>query len=262
MRSPRKAEVRLPGIAIVHEESMSAASSISFHLAPHAPYSTSPDLIRRLTKTESLSSIHLAENCEESELLQTGEGAWRDYLRDIGKDDADWKAPGLSPVEYLDSLGALNENMLLVHLTQVTRDEIKLIEKRKARVALCPGSNSFIDIGVAPLSELLNSKIPIGIGTDSYSSNDDLNLFAELRELRRLHSSVSCEQIWNLATVGGAKALGYHDTLGELRAGLAPGVFAAEISGALDIVSPTELLERLIAEGDQNLTRLSEARIC
>ena len=111
--------------------------------------------------------------------------------------------------------------------------------------------------GFAPALELLKADIPLALGTDSLGSNTDLNLFAEMRELKRQAPDFSYENLWNIATIGGAKALGYQNSLGDLRGNTAPGIFATQ----LDIKSPAELFEALILTGDQNLTPLHSAEL-
>src|SRR5690606_7432232 len=93
-------------------------------VAPHAPFSTSPQLmsaIAREARARRLpASVHLGESPEEIELLQTGRGAFRDLLIDLGVWHDGWTPPGSGPVEYLDAIGALLPGMLAVHATQLS----------------------------------------------------------------------------------------------------------------------------------------------
>jgi cytosine/adenosine deaminase-related metal-dependent hydrolase len=232
-------------------------NQVTVHSAPHATYSTSAKLIQTLTEKQSVSSIHISENSEELALLQTGEGPWRARLREIERDNEAWQAPGVTPISYLAQLGALKENLLLVHAVHLNDEDIRLIKASAASVVLCPGSNKYIGTGIAPVKALHDANINLALGTDSLGSNTDLNLFAEMRELKKLAPEIPLESIWKMATTGGAKALGFADSLGELKVGAAPGLFAAQ----LDINSTAGLLEALVENGDQNLTPLHPARL-
>ena len=242
------------------ESAFLSTETVTLHTAPHAPYSSHENLIRELAGGPDFSSIHVAEGPEEVELLKTGKGAWRGRLREIGRDNPAWTAPGLSPVAYLDSIGALSANTLVVHAVQVSDDDIALLAERSAPVIVCPLSNTLLGVGVSPLGKFLEAGITVGLGTDSLASNRDLNLFAEMRELRRLHNDIPPGALWNIATKGGAGTLGY-SALGELIVGNSPGVFASQVKGIVDSASPEELIEALIAEGDRKLTRLARASL-
>jgi cytosine/adenosine deaminase-related metal-dependent hydrolase len=233
------------------------SNQVTVHSAPHAPYSTSANLIQALTENQTVSSIHISENREELALLQTGEGPWRARLRELERDNEKWQAPGVTPISYLAQLGALNENLLLVHAVHLNDEDIRLIKVSAASVVLCPGSNKYIGTGVAPAKALHDANINLALGTDSLGSNTDLNLFAEMRELKKLAPEIPLESIWKMATTGGAKALGFAGSLGELKVGAAAGLFAAQ----LDIKSTAELFEALVEYGDQNLTPLHPAKL-
>lgn len=234
--------------------------TVTLHTAPHAVYSSHENLIRELAGGPDLSSIHVAEGIEEVELLKSGGGPWRERLREIGRDNPDWTAPDLSPVSYLQSIEALSDTTLIVHATQVTDDDIKLLSLYRAPVVLCPLSNSNLGVGIAPLGKFMEAGITVGLGTDSLASNADLNLFAEMRELRRLHPDISPQAVWQIATIGGARALRYPG-LGALQVGSSPGVFCSQLEGIVDSASPEELLDLLISGGDQKLTKLAGASL-
>ncbi len=237
---------------------------LSLHPAPHASYSCSAELIQLLAGVSGRSSIHVAENIEEVRLLQDGSGPWRERLREIGKDDADWEPPGCSPIQYLHSLGVLNSGMLLIHAVQVDDLDIETIAQSGATVVLCPASNAYIDVGVAPLEKFIERGIPLALGTDSLGSNNDLDLFAEMRQLRSMFPETSRETLFSLATTGGAGALGLSESLGELKVGKSPGVFAVDLSESgesLDFNSSEELFDLLITAGSEALRKLADAEM-
>lgn len=221
---------------------------INASVAPHAPYSTSAPLIRALsvgrprggtqayvpspkphvaheradghTEWEALpiSSIHLGESPEELEFLATGSGPFRALLTDLGSWDPEWEPPGLGPVAYLQELGALHRDLLVVHGTQLTRPELDVLAGVGATLVLCPRSNSWVGAGVPPVQEAFASGVRVAIGTDSLASVEDLNLFAELAHLRQVAPRVPAASLIRAATLGGARALGC-DRLGMLAPG-------------------------------------------
>ncbi|HSG99749.1 MAG TPA: amidohydrolase family protein [candidate division Zixibacteria bacterium] len=246
-------------LARLLEEHGRSAETVTLHSAPHAPYSTSAWLIRHLAAGE-LTTIHLAENAEEVELLQTGGGPWRERLRELGRDNPQWIHPGLTPLRYATALGIVRPATILTHMVHVSDTEIAELLNETHHVALCPRSNEFIGVGAAPVTAYFDRGVTVALGADSLGSNADHNLFAEMRALRALAPEVSPANIWRAATVNGAVALRLQRHLGRLSPGTAPGVFAS--AGApLDLSDHEELFAFLIADGDRQLTRLADAKL-
>ncbi|BCS34130.1 amidohydrolase [Luteitalea sp. TBR-22] len=200
-------------------------------VAPHAPYSTSAPLIGALSPGRPVtwfmtreqpacpvSSIHLAESPEELEFLSSGTGPFRDLLTDLGSWDPDWQAPGVAPVTYLQQLGALHRDLLVVHGTQLTRPELDVLAGVGATLVLCPRSNRWVGAGVPPVADAVAAGVRLAVGTDSLSSVADLNVFAELAALRAAAPAVPAATLLRAATLGGAQALGL-DHLGVLAPG-------------------------------------------
>jgi len=243
---------------------ISPQAPVTIHPAAHAPYSTSAELIQRLTALSELSTIHVAENKEEVELLADGSGPWRERLREIGKDDPQWSAPGLSPVQYLHSLGVLQKGLLLVHAVHVDETDIKLIAGSGATVVLCVSSNEYIGVGKPPVMEFVAQGVPLALGTDSLASSAELDMFTEMRKLRDMFPELSQRMICDMATIGGSSALGYEKSLGSLEIGKAPGVFAVDLSDAgrsLDFASDEDLFAALITVGAEGLRQLAPAKL-
>jgi len=179
-------------------------------LAPHSPYSVSPALFRELkrlaSRTNCLSSCHLAEFPEEAHFLQKGGGELQEFLEERGVYDEGWVPPGKSPVRYLDDIGVL-DSMIAVHLNHID-DDLELLEARNARAVFCPGSTRWFDrTRFMPVRKLLDRGIPVGIGTDSLASNESLNFLRELRIADEMLRDVSRFEILKMATLGGATVL-------------------------------------------------------
>lgn len=194
---------------------------IAVSVAPHAPYSTSPALIQELVRglpvgsvldtpvpASPVSSIHLAESHEELEFLMHGTGPFRALLADLGAWDEAWTPPRAGPVAYVQQLGALHRDLLVVHGTQLTRRELDVLTEVGSTLVLCVRSNAWVGAGVPPVADAVASGVRLAIGTDSLASVEDLNLFAELAALRRVAPEVPASTILRAATWGGAEALG------------------------------------------------------
>ncbi len=92
-----------------------------------------------------------------------------------------WRPPGKSPVSYVAGTGALGWNMLVVHAVQIDDADIATLAASGAAVAHCPRSNLRLECGIAPVAELAAAGVTVGLGTDGLCSNDDLDMFAEMR---------------------------------------------------------------------------------
>jgi len=176
-------------------------------IAPHAPYSVSASLLRRLyelsKKYGCLLSTHLAETKEEVRFIEKGDGPLLSLLKNRQVFDDNWKLPATSPVRYLESLG-INDEMIAVHCNFIASDDIKFI---KAAV-FCPKSTSWFGRGnTIPVRKMLDANIPVALGTDSMASNDSLNFLEEICMADKLLPDVSRKEILTMATRYGAEIL-------------------------------------------------------
>ena len=137
------------------------------------------------------------------------------------------KATGKLPIEYLDSIGFLDERMLLVHSIWITKGEIQLIAKQNAKVIHCPISNmKMASGGVMPLLEMWEAGVTVGLGTDSVVSNNNLDLFEEMKVCALLHkqhrwmsAAVTAQKVLDMATVENAVCLGVEKEVGSVEVG-------------------------------------------
>src|SRR5205085_11360760 len=169
--------------------------------------------IVRATRGRPL-SVHLGESTQEIEFLRRGSGEWRALLESLGVWDPAWTAPGCGPVEYLERLGAVDENLIAVHGVQFDDDELSRLARVGATVVACPRSNRWTGAGPPPIERFYASGVRVAIGTDSLASVADLNMFAELAEMRRLAPGVPAARLLDSATRAGAVALGFGAGLG------------------------------------------------
>jgi len=183
-----------------------------FGLAPHAPYSVSPYLFKALKEIAERRklpfSCHVAEFAEEIRFLKEGGGELEGFLKERGVFDEQWKPPDQSSLKYLNSLKIL-EDMAAVHLNHIEDSDLKLMCENNAGAVFCPGSTQWFGRKqIPPLRRMLDLNLSVGLGTDSLASNDSLNFLRELRIAESMYSEVSRMEWLEMATRGGAKALG------------------------------------------------------
>jgi cytosine/adenosine deaminase-related metal-dependent hydrolase len=210
-------------------------ANLRYAPAPHTPHTLHPEILREVVSRAralgQLTSIHLCENSAERAFLRDGSGPLAEFLASRNS-SADWSPPGIDPVRYVATLGALAADVVCVHLTEVRVDEIALVARAGAPVVLCPRSNLHIEVKLPPLIDLLAAGIQPGLGTDSLASNASLDVLDEARALAERFPSVAARTLLAMATSWGARALALDARVGTLAQGLAPGVVAFEHDGA------------------------------
>jgi 5-methylthioadenosine/S-adenosylhomocysteine deaminase len=197
---------------------------LSFALAPHAPYTVSDESFKKIiTFAEQLDlPIHLHVHETEHEITES------------------LKQYGVRPLMRLAKLGLVGPRLIAVHSVHLDPFEIDLFAREGVSVAHCPHSNLKLASGIAPIAELLKAGVNIGIGTDSAASNNQLDILSELRTAALLAKGCSGDssllpaaEALELATLGGAKALGLQDQIGSIK----PGKQADLISIQLEDIS-------------------------
>jgi cytosine/adenosine deaminase-related metal-dependent hydrolase len=189
-------------------------------LAPHAAYSMSTELLRRVMDDQRSSglpvTIHAAESREEAELFASGTGPLAEYCRRIFAD-----APhhfGTSPVRWLESEGLLPDGLILVHGNMLDETDMEILARHHATVVHCPSSHAFFGHPRFPYERLRAHGINVGLGTDSLASGDSLSMWEQMRLFSNAYPDVPMEDVVAMATINGAKALGLSD-VGLLKAG-------------------------------------------
>jgi cytosine/adenosine deaminase-related metal-dependent hydrolase len=214
-------------------------TGVRVSVAPHAPYSVSPELFRAIraevgASQTPITSVHVGESPEEMELLAQGSGEWVDMLSWIGAWRDDWVPPGTGPVEYLDGLGVIDERTLVVHGVQLADQSLARLRDLGATLVTCPRSNQWVGVGVPPIGRFYASGVPVAIGTDSLARVPDLNLFSELSAMRWIAPNVPARRLIDSATLTGARALGLDAELGSLSPGKLARVVAVGIPEGVD----------------------------
>jgi len=199
-------------------------------LVPHAPYSVSPRLFERINSFNPASgmtiSIHNQETPPENELFLQGTGGFREFYSRFGISLDRFQAPGTTSIHY--ALAHLNpaNRTLFVHNTLTTADDLAAAQAWSPHTywASCPNANLYIENRLPDYRVFMEAGARVTLGTDSLTSNWQLSILEEMKTIARYQSYVPFETLLRWATLNGAEALGFDDTLGSLDAGKTPGV--------------------------------------
>lgn len=198
-------------------------------LVPHAPYSVSKTLFKKINRFNTAShtvSIHNQETSAEDELFRLGAGGFYRFYQLFGFTLDHFAATGMSSIQYaLDNMDP-NQRTLFVHNTLTSPEDIDAAHDWSAHVfwATCPNANMFIENKLPNYEFFLDAKARMTIGTDSLSSNWQLSVLEEMKTISRFQSYVPFDTLLQWATLNGAQALGMDNELGSLEAGKRPGV--------------------------------------
>ena len=212
--------------------------SIRISLAPHAAYSVSAALLRAIRAdldqhADDVSSVHVGETPEEVELLRHGRGEIREVLQTLGRWPDGWRPPGVGPVRYLADLGVLDSRTLAVHGVQFDESDLRRLKALGTTIVSCPRSNLHVGVGSPPLEAFYDAGVSVAFGTDSLASVDDLSIFAELHQARRIAPKVPARTLLESATLGGARALGFSTELGSIEVGKRADLLAVAVEDAV-----------------------------
>jgi 5-methylthioadenosine/S-adenosylhomocysteine deaminase len=222
-------------------------------LFPHSCYTVGPETFR---KTHALARrldapilTHLSESAGEVATVR--------------------ERYGTTPVRHLAGLGVLDRRVTAAHAVAVDEEEIGLLARAGTGIVHCPESNMKLASGVAPVARMLAAGIRVGLGTDGAASNNDLDLFGEMRTAAMLHkleaidpTAAPARQILRMATMGSAAALHREGEIGSLEEGKRADLIVVEASGpsALPLYDPYSYLV-YAARSDAVRTVVVEGRV-
>jgi cytosine/adenosine deaminase-related metal-dependent hydrolase len=222
-------------------------------IAPHAPYSTAPELLRLSAEAARERhwpfSVHVAESAAEFEMFADGRGEMFDWLKRNCRDMNDC---GLgTPVQQLNRSEALSENLLAVHVNYLGAKDAALLGKKKVSVAHCPRSHAYFKHGPFPLRELTRARVNVCLGTDSLASvlkksrqSVELNMFTEMQTLAASQPQLTPKTILQMATLNGARSLDMSGQVGEISEGAFADLIAIPFSGKLKTLNETVVNHR------------------
>jgi 5-methylthioadenosine/S-adenosylhomocysteine deaminase len=193
---------------------------INIAFGPHAPYTVSDAPLQKIAvlaqEMDMPIHIHLHETAQEIS----------DSLQQFG----------CRPSQRLMDLGLLSPLTQCVHMTQIDESDIKLLQESGAHVIHCPESNLKLASGFCPVDTLLKANINVALGTDGAASNNDLDLFSELKTavlvgkaIAQNAAALDAHTALRMATLNGAKALGMEDLIGSLEVGKLADVTAVDL---------------------------------
>ena len=198
-------------------------SLVTTAFAPHAPYSVSDAPLERIRTLADELDIPIHMHVHES----------RDELKQ------GLSQYGSRPLRRLSELGLVSPALMAVHMTQLEQQELDSFAQSGASVVHCPESNLKLASGFCPAAQLLEAGTNIALGTDGAASNNDLDMFSEMRTAALLGKGVAGDasalpafQVLRMATLNGARALGIDRRVGSLEVGKAADVTAVDLGGA------------------------------
>jgi len=181
---------------------------INVGIAPHAIYTCSNELLsygKHYSEMHDIPfHIHVSETLDEN----------KDVIEEHG----------MSPIEYLDSHGLLDEQVIAAHGTWLSKNDRKIIAEKNVSVAHNPAANLKLGSGIADVNAMRENGINIGLGTDGPASNNSLNLFQEMKLTGLLHkrddpTRITEQEVLDMATVNSARALGLEEEIGSIEKG-------------------------------------------
>lgn len=176
---------------------------------PHAPYTCPVEYLQKVIEAAQSNNAEIQMHLCETK----------------GEVENCIKEHGVTPIKLMDQLGMFEQGTIAAHCVYLTEDDMDIMAAKNVRVAHNPQSNLKLASGIAPVARMLEKGICVGLGTDGASSNNNLDMLEECRAAAMLHKTttlnplaVPAAQAWDMATVNGAKVLGF-DELGKLSVG-------------------------------------------
>ena len=212
----------LPNIALIEKWNHAADDRIRVALAPHSEGATTRKVMEKIREAAETYKVPVHVHVSETKL---------DY-------EGSLERRGLTPPQYLDELGLLEYPVLAAHCVWFTDEDIELFARKGAVILHNPVSNLKLASGVAPIAKMLKAGCKVTIGTDGVASNNNLNLWEEIKLMPMLQKGITLDptvvspaQTIAAATSVGAKALGY-ENLGLLKAGYLADLILMDLNGA------------------------------
>jgi cytosine/adenosine deaminase-related metal-dependent hydrolase len=209
-----------------------ATTNMKSSLVPHAPYSISNKTFEGINNRtgHSIVSMHSQENPAEDELYAKGTGDFIILFNKLGLAESPFPVSGKSSLQSCLPYFNKQQRIILVHNTFTAAEDIVFALDHARRhlsgihFCICANANLYIENRMPPIDRLIKNKAEIVLGTDSYSSNWQLSIAAEIRTIRKELPEVPLQLMLQWATINGARALERDDVLGSFEPGKKPGI--------------------------------------
>lgn len=227
-----KAEANLLHYEGILDAFNGAATNMKSSLVPHAPYSISNKTFEGINNrtVHSIVSMHSQENPAEDELYAKGTGDFIRLFNKLGLAESPFPVTGKSSLQSCLPYFNKQQRIILVHNTFTAAEDIvfALDHAREhlsgVHFCICANANLYIENQMPPIDLLIKNQAEIVLGTDSYSSNWQLSIAAEIRTIRKELPEIPLQRILQWATINGARALERDDALGSFEPGKKPGI--------------------------------------
>ena len=227
-----KAEANLLHYEGILDAFNGAATNMKSSLVPHAPYSISNKTFEGINNRtgHSIVSMHSQENPAEDELYAKGTGDFIILFNKLGLAESPFPVSGKSSLQSCLPYFNKQQRIILVHNTFTAAEDIVFaLDHAKEYLSgihfcICANANRYIENQMPPIDLLMKHKAEIVLGTDSYSSNWQLSIAAEIRTIRKELPEMPLQRILQWATINGARALERDDALGSFEPGKKPGI--------------------------------------
>jgi cytosine/adenosine deaminase-related metal-dependent hydrolase len=215
-------------------------------LSPHAPYSVSKTLFELLNNETSkqLITIHNQESAAEDELYKNKTGDFLNLYKNFGIDISSFEPTGKSSLQSWFPYFTNNQTIILVHNTFMSQEDINFINLNTQHSTLniffcvCANANKYIEQKMPPIELLRNNNCNIVVGTDSYSSNWQLNILEEIKTIQQeTDNTIPLQEVLQWATINGAKALQLQENFGSFEKGKQPGVILIDALNNLNLTN-------------------------
>ena len=227
-----KAEANLLNYEGILDAFNGAATNMKYSLVPHAHYSISNKTFEGINNrtVHSIVSMHSQENPAEDELYAKGTGDFIRLFNKLGLAESPFPVTGKSSLQSCLPYFNKQQRIILVHNTFTSAEDIvfALDHAREhlsgVHFCICANANLYIENQMPPIDLLIKNQAEIILGTDSYSSNWQLSIAAEIRTIRKELPEIPLQCILQWATINGARALERDDALGSFEPGKKPGI--------------------------------------
>ncbi len=222
------------------------SSRVRIGIAPSPVYTNHPSIFKRVTslaeKEHLPVALCLAGSREEYNFVMYGSSPFAVHTMDDRRGYVEippWMPTGVTPVRYALNWGAFDaDDVMMIHAVCVDDADIKKLKEHNVSICLCPRANAQLGMGVAPADEFLRAGLRVGLGTDSPAATNSTDMLNEMRLEMLLQRAINsrrfldADTMLEMATIGGARALGLDQEIGSLEIGKKADIIAVDLSSS------------------------------